>query len=215
MTTIYGEHTVIVWQTDPIAHMRGWEMGCEFKIWFCPTFAIVTLYVKLFHNSVCYDGTPLFNTLRLRKSGRHFPDVLKWIFLNENVWILIEISLKFVPRGPINNMPALVQIMAWRQPGNKPFSEPMMVSLLTRICVTRPQWLTKCTWQHVSSLVAIMACCLLGTNFFLTNADLLSIGSLGTTISEIWIKIRPFSYKTMHLKCCVQNDSHLFWVSMQ
>ena len=37
-------------------------------------------------------------------------------------------------------MRALVQIMAWRRPGDKPLSEPMMVSLLTHICVTRPQW---------------------------------------------------------------------------
>ena len=53
--------------------------------------------------------------------------------------ISIKISLKFVPNGPINNIPALVQIMAWRRPGDKPLSEPMMVSLLTHICVTRPQ----------------------------------------------------------------------------
>ena len=45
-------------------------------------------------------------------------------------------ELKFVPRGPINNIPALVQIMAWRQPGDKPLSEPMLVSLLTHICIT-------------------------------------------------------------------------------
>ena len=46
---------------------------------------------------------------------------------NENAKISIEISLKFVPEGPINNKPALVQIMAWRRPGDKPLSEPMMV----------------------------------------------------------------------------------------
>ena len=39
------------------------------------------------------------------------------IFLNENVYISIKISLKFVPKGPINNIPVLVQIMAWRHPG--------------------------------------------------------------------------------------------------
>ena len=38
-------------------------------------------------------------------------------FLNENVSIPIKISLKFVPEGPVNNIPALVQIMAWYQPG--------------------------------------------------------------------------------------------------
>ena len=40
----------------------------------------------------------------------------------------------------INNIPALVQIMAWRRPGDKPLSEPMLLCSLTHICVTRPQW---------------------------------------------------------------------------
>ena len=56
------------------------------------------------------------NTLRPGKNGRHFPDDhLKCIFLNENIWISINISLKFVPKGRINNIPALVKIMAWCQ----------------------------------------------------------------------------------------------------
>ena len=59
--------------------------------------------------------------------------------MNENARISINISLKFVPKGRINNIPAMVQIMAWRRPGDKPLSEPMMVNLLTHICVTRPQ----------------------------------------------------------------------------
>ena len=41
----------------------------------------------------------------------------------------IDISLNFLPKGHINNIPALVQMMAWCWPGDKPFSEPMMVSL--------------------------------------------------------------------------------------
>ena len=81
------------------------------------------------------------NTLRLRQNGRHFAnDIFNCIFMNENVWIPIKISLKFVPKSPIKTIPALVQIMAWRRPGDKPLSEPMMVNLLTHICVTRPQW---------------------------------------------------------------------------
>ena len=60
--------------------------------------------------------------------------------MNENVLIWIQISLKFVRKGPINNNPSLVQIMAWRRPGDKPLCEPMMIILLTHICVTRPQW---------------------------------------------------------------------------
>ena len=54
-----------------------------------------------------------------------------------------KISLEFVPKGPINNIPALVQIMAWCSPGNKPLSEPMMVNLLMHICITRPQRVNK------------------------------------------------------------------------
>ena len=83
----------------------------------------------------------LFNILGLRQNGRHFPDnIFKCIFLTENVRISIKISQKFVPRFRINNIPALVQIMAWRRPGNKPLSGPMMVSLLMHICITWPQW---------------------------------------------------------------------------
>ena len=51
-----------------------------------------------------------FNTLRPRQNGRHFPDdIFKCIFLNENVGISIKIWLKFVPNGPINNIPTSVQ----------------------------------------------------------------------------------------------------------
>ena len=77
-----------------------------------------------------------FNTLKPRQNRRHFADdVFKCNFLNENVWILIKISLKLVLEGPINNIPAMVQIMAWRRTGDKPLSEPS-----THICVTRIQW---------------------------------------------------------------------------
>ena len=50
-----------------------------------------------------------------------------------------KISHKFVSKGPITNIPTLVQIMAWRQPGNKPLSEPMLVSLLMHTYVAWPQ----------------------------------------------------------------------------
>ena len=82
-----------------------------------------------------------FNTLRQRQNGRHFADgIFKCIFLNENVSISIEISLNFVLKCSINNIPALALIMTWRRPGDKPLSEPTMVKMLTHICVTRPQW---------------------------------------------------------------------------
>ena len=95
--------------------------------------------------------TDLLNALRPRQDGRHFADdIFKCIFLNENVWIPVKISLKFVPKGAISNIPALVQIMAWRRSGDKPLSEPMM-SLRTHICVTRPQWVnSKMGWLYIT-----------------------------------------------------------------
>ena len=63
------------------------------------------------------------NSLRPRQNGCLFADdTFKRIFLNENIRISTENSLKFVPKGLINNIPALVLIMAWRRPGDKPLS---------------------------------------------------------------------------------------------
>ena len=91
------------------------------------------------HVSVHSGGC--LNSLRPRQNGRLFADdTFKRIFLNENIKISTKNSLKSVPKGLINNIPALVLIMAWRQPGDKPLSEPMLVRPLTHICVTRPQW---------------------------------------------------------------------------
>ena len=101
------------------------------EIWICPKIATI--------RSVILKGH--INTLRPRQDGRHFADdIFKYIFVNENVWISLKISLKSVPKIRINNIPALVLIMAWCRPGDRPLFEPMMVSLLTHICVTRPQW---------------------------------------------------------------------------
>ena len=81
------------------------------------------------------------NTLRPRQNGCHFTeDIFKCIFLKVNVWNLIKIPLKFLPKGPFNKIPASLKIMAWRHSGDKPLSEPTMVSLPAHIYVTRPQW---------------------------------------------------------------------------
>ena len=109
-----------------------------------------------------------FNSLRPRQNKCHFADdTFKRIFLNENVRISIKISLKFVAKGPINDIPALVQIMAWRRSGGKPLSEPMMVSLLTHICVTRPQWVN-CLYHFRGGQIDINA----KMNFYVFKANL-------------------------------------------
>ena len=53
-------------------------------------------------------------------------DIFNCIFLKENDRIPSQISQKYVPRSPIGNKPALDQVMAWRQTGDKPLPEPMM-----------------------------------------------------------------------------------------
>ena len=110
------------------------------RFWFWWWNQVTTLHMSL-QPSTVHGLTDCINTLRPRQNGHHFADDLfKCIFVNENVWISIKISLKFVPKGPIYNIPALVQIMAWRRLGDKPLSEPMIARLSTHICVTRPQW---------------------------------------------------------------------------
>ena len=81
------------------------------------------------------------NILIPTQNGRYFPgDIFKCMSLNEYVWNSIEISLKFVSKGPTNNITTLIQIMAIRSPGGKPLSEPKTVRLPTHICVNQPQW---------------------------------------------------------------------------
>ena len=53
-------------------------------------------------------------------------DIFKCIFLNENYIILIQVSLKLVPKSPIDIKPASVQVMARRWIDDKSLPEPMM-----------------------------------------------------------------------------------------
>ena len=133
LTAHFRYHQLIAWQ-----NIQTWIHSIVLMQLYVVPMAVFE-HIIMPAPSTCLSRS--FNTLRPRQNGRHFADdSFKCIFLNENVWIPIKISLKFVPKGPINNIPALVQIMAWRRPGDKPLSETMMVRLLTHICVTRPQW---------------------------------------------------------------------------
>ena len=86
-------------------------------------------HIKLNHIIIGVDWCQYWlNTLRPRQNGHHFTDdISEGIFFNESVWILNEISLKYIPWGLIYNMAALVQIMAWHWTGDKPLSEAMLV----------------------------------------------------------------------------------------
>ena len=124
-------------------NMRSSDIGKSVK-WCVPASSITGTIpaAKPSPNPCCLElyGHEIVNTLRPRRNRRHFADdIFKCIFLDKNVLISIKISLKFIPKGPIDNIPTSVQIMAWRRPGDKPLSEPMMKISLTHVCVARPQ----------------------------------------------------------------------------
>ena len=80
-------------------------------------------------------------------------------FWNAFSWMkMYEFCLKFdISLFLSFNIPTLVQIMTWHQPGNKPLSEPMIVSLLMHICITRPQWIN---WYPLMiSYFTYVSCC--------------------------------------------------------
>ena len=157
----------------------------------------------------------LFNTLRPKQSGRHFADAtFKRIFFNENLRISIKSSL-FIPKGSINNIPALVQIMAWRRPGDKPLSEPMLIRLPTHIWVTLPQWVKvnktfsiyMRLWQNMYALF-----CLLRTSNSGTHTSLRLVVLSSTLYIEYfpslsctrYILLYLAEYKAAKLQCTCQ-----------
>ena len=133
------------------------------------------------------------------------------------------ISLKFVPKGQINNIPSLVQIMAWRQPVDKPLSETMMGRLLMHICIIRPQWV-----DEKSTMIQAMAWCLSpGTkwvNDWLIDHELNSLWPshtmrwpmyLGNTLFPVMAYCLTAPYHYLNFICWLINSegSVTFWKS--
>ena len=85
-------------------HEELWTNHVRMEAWFGQNVSVCDRNLPMI--GCCYNTV---NTLRPRQNGCHFADaIFKCIFLKENVWIPIKISLKFVPKSPINNIPALV-----------------------------------------------------------------------------------------------------------
>ena len=150
----------------------------------------------------------LINTLKPRQNGCHFPDdTFKRIFMNENVKISTNISLKFVPKGLINNIPALAQIMAWHRPGDKPLSDPMTVNLLTHICVTRPQWVKQGTVKVCIKLIIFIhenIICF-GLNLLSMIFAMVTFSVFMYTVSSSWTRKVDLTFCKQYLKIFVQR----------
>ena len=70
------------------------------------------------------------NTWRHQQNSPQFADnIFKCIFFNENYDTLIQISLKIIPKGVIDNMPPLFQVMAWCRLGDRPLLESVMIQI--------------------------------------------------------------------------------------
>ena len=93
----------------------------------------------VFHYSLQINSFPPW------QNDCHFvDDIIECIFTNEKFRILIQISLKFVPKGPINRKSALVQVMAWQWAGDKPLHDQCWPSSPMHVCSIRGDQLTHC-----------------------------------------------------------------------
>ena len=110
----------------------------------------VSIVMPPLSESVLWPAFYMFNTLRPRQNGRHFADDIFNAFSGMKIY---NFRLKFHWKGPINNIPALVQIMAWCWWSNKPLSEPMMVTLRTHLYITWPQWVK--LWIPMNVLIQV------------------------------------------------------------
>ena len=148
-----------------------------------------------FYIHVNVQSAIIFNTLRQRHNGRHFvDDIFKCIFVNKNIWISITISLKFVPKGPVDTIPTLVEIMAWRRPGDKPLSEP-----------------TKLDYRHICESLALNKLILLrrSISLFPLPCDIvLFLDKVQLLYKFLYPETRFYSLTSMSLLVYVR--SHIF-----
>ena len=104
--------------------------------------------------SCSYPRHSQLTTHSLMLANRRIRQSLTALVLNENLPISVKISLKFLPKDPINNIPLLVHLMVLYQPGDQPLSEPMMLNLPMHMCVTQPQWING-IWRCVPFYIGV------------------------------------------------------------
>ena len=104
--------------------------------------------------SASHDGVYKQQQITVTHWGREKTAAIsQTTFWNAFSWMkMYEFCIRFhwivFPRIQLTSIPTLVQIIAWRRPGDKQLSEPMMVSLLTHICITQPQWVKQMIYHY-------------------------------------------------------------------
>ena len=115
------------------------QIDCDKGSWICRDYPYNSRLITT--QCILWVLLVLINSSPPGQNGCYFADnIFRCIFMNEKFWILIKISPKFVPKGPIGNNPVLVWIMAWHRSGDKPLSEAMLIRLPRHLCVTLLQW---------------------------------------------------------------------------
>ena len=114
----------IIWTNDGLC---CWYILVCVSLWL-DDFILISVYYQwqfIFKKSHFQRLTAIItmSVNTLRQIGRHFATTISNALFDGNIWVSIGISLKFVFDGPINNIPALVQTIAWRRPGDKPLSD--------------------------------------------------------------------------------------------
>ena len=104
--------------------------------------------------------------------------------------------------------------MAWRRLGDKPLSEPMIVSLLMHICVARPQWVNSIkSCKFIQALSMIVYACFLNHNSLRPKAAYMHGG---VRAPLVWLIVRLASEPMYHtvgfisLTTASKRDHHLF-----
>ena len=106
------------------------------------------------------EGVPFENLLYMPsvpnssspgQNGRHIAEDAKCIFLNDKKYILIRISLKCVPKGPICNQSSLVRVMGWHPTRTSHYLNQCWLSSPTYICGTSRRWVRNMAWMVVMS----------------------------------------------------------------
>ena len=143
----------------------GWSFN--FYVYFSNTFAVTTLMnissAIVFAQckwviTILTTNQHWFMSLlgAYRQQFKHFAeDISKFSFLNENAWISPKISLKCVAKVRIDNIPALVQIMVWRLPGDKPLYTDQCWLVYWRIYASLGLDITSVDWdpwRHMAAL---------------------------------------------------------------
>ena len=118
--------------------------------------------------------------------GKIADDIFKRIFFNENDWMSIKISLKFIPEGPIDNKSVLVQVMAWCRQATSHYLNQCWPSFLTHICGTRGRWVNEFhleTCRNLSiSMISKVACPYV---WMLADKQTIMLGALMGTLGRV------------------------------